>query len=340
MAEEDIESKIAGLITRVEKGETPPVKPAPVAEPKADDSIFGDGVVKDTSVEPPAADDAGKPPELDADGQPKKRPGGYVRKIQKLSEANTGLEGKVAQLEAELTRLKAPAAAAPASAVPVPASPVADGLIPFPKPKPSFEQFDSLDAYTEAMADWKLDSREWDQSQKARLAEYKEGQKKTDTFINNKFAEGFEKYGKEDFDGASNDVGTILQQKTGSVVGAQLINYIMQQDNFSDLTWALANDEKALAAVIATGNPDDARLELRSLSRQLKKQSQESGIKQKESKPILTPNRIQPPSGGASVGQSDLAQLNNLFEKAQKTHLEEDRIAYFVFKDKLKSKAG
>jgi hypothetical protein len=247
-------------------------------------------------------------------------------------------------LKAEIAALKKPVSAAPAPGdgrtQPQPLK-QPEGFIRFPKPKPSIDAFDDISAYTEAMADWKLEQRDWNTAQERRMTEYKETQSKIDTFVDNKIAEGFEKYGKEDFDGASNDVGTLLIQKAGPQAAQALIGFIMRQDNFADLTWELANNDAALEGVLAAGNVEDALLELRSLSRELKKKGQASGLREKETRPpIVKPNRVEAPGTGAKAGQSELQQLSVLRDKAEKSHLEEDRIAYFAYKESLRKKSG
>lgn len=120
-------------------------------EPKSDDSAGKAESSEATDDEPQAKTDPDSETEDDeqeeedgeeeADEKPRKK-GGFQRRIDKLSQRNRDLEGRLAAMEGRL-------ADKPAE---IPA-PKADG-------KPKAEDFSTYDDYVEALADYKLEQRE------------------------------------------------------------------------------------------------------------------------------------------------------------------------------------
>jgi len=99
--------------------------------------------------EPPATTAPDSEPEevqdTGTDGQPV-RGGSRVRRIDRLTRENAELQQRLAALE----QSHRPAATVPSSPPPAPGS----------SPKPDLNDFKTLEDYTEALTDWKLDQRE------------------------------------------------------------------------------------------------------------------------------------------------------------------------------------
>ncbi len=93
--------------------------------------------------------------------EPAKRKGGFQRTIERLKSENAALTQRLAGQ---------PAGASPAPEPipePEPEPEPAPAVTQFSKPKPALDQFDSLEAFSEALTDWKLDKREFDKQQAA-----------------------------------------------------------------------------------------------------------------------------------------------------------------------------
>lgn len=109
----------------------------------------------ESAEEADASDDSpeGDEDDSDADKQPGDQPrrkGGFQRRIDKLTREKRELEARIAALEGKLAGGAATPAAGEAREQPPAEAPG--------KPKP--EDFDTYEAYTEALTDWKLEQRE------------------------------------------------------------------------------------------------------------------------------------------------------------------------------------
>lgn len=89
----------------------------------------------------PESETGNEEQEHDEEGEQPKKKGGFQRRIDKLTRERAEMAARIAELEAKAGGEK-PAAAAPQ-----------------PQGKPSVENFDTYDAYVEALADWKFEQR-------------------------------------------------------------------------------------------------------------------------------------------------------------------------------------
>lgn len=130
--------------------------------PELEEAAATTGDAEEISTEHHGDDD--RPAADDAEGKTAKKKGGFQRKIDRLEAENAELKRRLAGGE------KQPPAAAPAEEKTgddpgeALAPPPADA---YPKPKPKLEDFDSLEAFTEALTDWRMDEREWKREQAA-----------------------------------------------------------------------------------------------------------------------------------------------------------------------------
>jgi len=135
-----------------------PSMPKPDAEPAGAKTLLaGDAAMIDGKTEaetekpepPPVVEpEAGDEPKAEGEGEDKpKRPGGFQRRIYNLERENEALKAKLAGN-----------AGTPQAEQAEPVAPPTD--------KPKIEDYDSLEAYTEAVTDWKYTQREQEREAK------------------------------------------------------------------------------------------------------------------------------------------------------------------------------
>jgi hypothetical protein len=143
-------------------------------ESVADGSELGETAAVDGPAEP-LTEQGAKPDSApggeEADAEPKKK-GGWQRTIEKQKRTIDELQQKLAG--------KAPAVPDAPAATP-PAGPV------FEKPKPRLADFEDVETYTEAMADWKFEKRTFDtRAEESRAAAERENQKRVSDWTSRK----------------------------------------------------------------------------------------------------------------------------------------------------------
>lgn len=120
---------------------------AAVAE-KLTKKVEDDAPAGDDENETADADDDQSTEDADDDEddqpQPKKKPRGVIRRIEKLAAEKHDLQRRIAELEAQVQQSVKQSVEE------------AVGDFTFDEPKPKFDDFDNLADYTEAVADWKI----------------------------------------------------------------------------------------------------------------------------------------------------------------------------------------
>lgn len=114
---------------------------APTEEQKPSEAPAAEEPEVKTEPEAETGNKEQEPDEEGDDEKPAKRKGGWQRRIDRLTTEKRELESRLAALEAKSGGEK-PAESAPQ-----------------PQGKPSVENFETYDAYVEALADWKLEQR-------------------------------------------------------------------------------------------------------------------------------------------------------------------------------------
>ena len=106
------------------------------------------------------SEDSDDQSEDSAEQKPVKKSRGMLRRIEKLVEEKAELKRRLDQLQGS-KQMEAQATAA------------VEDSGNFDKPKPKFADFDSLEDYTEALTEWKIDKREFEKEQAAEIREVK-----------------------------------------------------------------------------------------------------------------------------------------------------------------------
>lgn len=173
--------------------------PAPAAAPKVETAAeapvteLGERAADDGTAEPSTGQ--GETPDSgdEADPEPKKK-GGWQRTIEKqkrqIEELQRQVAGKAPADTPVAKPAEAPAAASRAeqSGAEAKSDTPADGPV-FDKPKPRLEDFEGIDGFTEAMADWKYEKRAFDaRAQDEKAAADRENQKRVSDWNTRKAA--------------------------------------------------------------------------------------------------------------------------------------------------------
>lgn len=218
---------------------------------------------EETQAESAAASEAGEetqeheqPEETDGsegDKKPEEKPakkGGFQKRIDKLTRE---LAETRRQLEANASAKPAAAEAKPAEQAP------AQAADDFAKPKPKLEDFPSLEDYTEAVSDWKLDQREHSKAQAAaKERAEKEAKELTESWQTRK-ADAQARH--EDFD-------EVLEAVSDVKIPPALQRAILESEHGPEIAYTLAQDRKELARIAAL-SPLAAAREVGKLEAQL-----------------------------------------------------------------------
>lgn len=157
------------------------------------------------------------------DGKPKgKGKGGFQRKIDKLT-------GKVKDLEAQLAAKPAGTATETKSEPPPAAT--------FDKPKPKLDDFEDVEGFTEALTDWKLESKEFEKSQSAKQEAAK---KEADSLIeawNTRVAKA---------KGEHADYERVMKAASGIDISPAHQRIILESEHGAEIAYKLASDHAEL----------------------------------------------------------------------------------------------
>lgn len=169
-----------------------------------------------------------------ADEAPQKKPKrGMLKRIEELVKERSDLEQRLAAYEASQKVTKTESTA-----------PAHDT---FDKPKPKFEQFDSIEDYTDAMTDWKLEKREHE----ANVAKAEQESKVVQDEILEKWNTR-EAAAKKEYADYGNVVTVKTYQKMSPSVEAQV--FLAESEVGPQVVYHLMSDE-TLAEQFANANP-------------------------------------------------------------------------------------
>lgn len=251
-----------------------PVAEVVAAKPEVDTPAAPEAKTPDTTPEAPAATEDDEDDAEDSDGQPKKKKGGFQKKIDKLTKRASDAEAQLELLRRQLTppEPKAPERTAEPKA--------AEG-------RPDPETFDTHAEYIEALADWKVEQRFKDREAKETQTKEKAAAEERNKGWLQKLEAGREKY--DDFD----------EKMAANVpVSPAMAEVLTTSDVGDDLAYYLGSNP-AEAVRIANMSPVAAARELGKIEAQfVKKDSAEAPVAKTKPKPVT------PVSGRATANVS------------------------------------
>jgi hypothetical protein len=259
-----------------------PKEPAPAERENVGESAAEREGAADDSPETESEEDK-------SEQQPKKK-GGWQRKIERQ-------ERQIEELRAQLAERSS---AGTASEQQETAQPETVGQSPqFDKPKPKLEDFDSLEQFTEALTDWKLDKQTFEREAAAAQAKIQDETRQIVDKWNERKAEFLKEHA--DFDEAMADVEDI------TLPPAQQ-RLILESEHGPELAYTLAQDREALARFAAM-HPIAAAREIGKLEAQLA--SSDTPVA-KEPKVSNAPRPIKPVASrtAAHAGTPDIGKMS------------------------------
>ena len=170
------------------------------------------------------------------DEQPKKK--GLERRFSELTSERDAAKARAAELEARLAALEAKTETR--------TEPDTEPTIQpdeFDKPKPSADKFETYADYVEALADWKLEKRDFDAAQKVRVAEVQQKQAEVVSSwdareeATKERVEGYDQLVDADF----------MQSFTSGTASREAMTYLLESEAGPDLLYELAEDDAKLA---------------------------------------------------------------------------------------------
>lgn len=197
-----------------------------VQQPAEEQAPAGSNAGESAAAEGAADENTEQSGEPAGDGKPAKK-GGFQRKIERLEREKKELE----------ERLAAQAAGKDPKAEEKPAAQPAPELPKFDKPKPKLEDFDSIEAFTDALTDWKADEREWKRTQADEQAkQQKEAQTVLDRW-NQRKAEVQKQHA---------DYDEVLEEVSDVKLSPAHQRIFLESEHGPELAYALAQDREAL----------------------------------------------------------------------------------------------
>ena len=282
------EQELMEMMVRIESGQAkePEAKPPEVQETKEETATN----VEEGSTEEPkenaVAEGAEVKPEsaeiVKGEEQPKelKKKTPYDRRIDQLT-------SQVKYLQSLVFQPVQPGQPPPPYIPPVAQMvPQGDGLPPFPKPKPTKEQFDfNEDLYHEAVVDWKVEERDWKRMVVDRQQVMAQQQHQVQSQVATKMQQGFETYGQDEFNQVSHQLGLVIPDTVKAA--------LFRSEMFPELVVKLGanlNEARRIAAL----DPLEQIYEVKALEKQLKRDrvdvsKREVKVEKKE------PNRVETP---------------------------------------------
>jgi hypothetical protein len=272
--------------------EAKPGAPAPETK-KAETPASGDEL-EESAAAPGTAEQLTE--QADTPGpeqEPARKKGGFQRTIERLNRENAELKQKLAGQ---------PPAGESEEQEPAPAEEAAPALPQFSKPKPTLEQFESLEAFTEAITDWKLEKRDFDSQQaSAQSAARAEADQLTSDWNTRKEAT---KSRHADYDDVIAAVDSVklhpVQQRA-----------IMESELGPELAYALASDPEELQRIVRLPPLAFAR-ELGKLEAKLASELPGEPAPEPEAKVSSAPRPIRPvrSAQGAAAGVVDVKNIS------------------------------
>jgi hypothetical protein len=219
--------------------------------------------------------------EAAGDEKPKKK-GGFQRTIEKKDREIEDLKRKLAEKPAEKPAEETPAQADEPK---------------FDAPKPKLEDFDSIEAFTEALTDWKADEREWKRGAAQAQADFQaELQATLDGWNSRKAAAQKTLADYDEVVGAVDDVKLSPAHQRA----------LLTSEHGPELAYLLAQDRTQLEAIAAM-DPVDAAVQIGKLEA---KHFGEAALNE-ETKVSKAPRPIKPVGGRASnAGYVDVASAS------------------------------
>lgn len=209
--------------SRAKAAATPEEKQPATGEPNKPSA--GSNAGESAAEEGAAEETTEQSGEAAGDEKPKKK-GGFQRKI----------EAKDREIE-ELKRQLAEKSAAPAAEGKKQDAQPAVELPKFDKPKPKLEDFDSIEAFTDALTDWKADERDWKRTQAEEQAKARtEAEKVLDSW-NQRKAEAQERHA--DYDEVLDSVSDVKLTPAHQRI-------FLESEHGPELAYALAQDRDGL----------------------------------------------------------------------------------------------
>jgi post-segregation antitoxin (ccd killing protein) len=262
----------------VSSTDTPEAVLSALGEPAKD-------AVKETSAAPEtAAETEGDPesPDREQDPEKPKSKGGFQKRIDKLVAQKAELERQLA----EAGKISS-TAAKPIETKPVEAAP-ADG-------KPKAENFDTYEAYVEALSDWKFDQKEQARSKAETERRQAEAQKTAQDAWQERLKEARSRY--EDFD-------EVLAGSDDVPVSQAMNQAIFESEYGADVVYYLAGNPTE-AARIAQLSPSAAARAIGKIEAGLEK-----AAPKEKPKTSRAPEPIQPVGRKATTSTKPLDQMD------------------------------
>jgi hypothetical protein len=246
---------------------------APAVQPEAETAAPSE----DAEKEPEQVDS--DEPETEEGTEQKKGSRGVEKRISKLVRERDELRRQLAEKQAADKPATETASAKPAA-------PAAPG---FTQPKPKLENFDSLEAYTEAVTDWKLEAKEHERTQAEAKRKAEDEAKALVSGWTDRQEKARDKY--DDYDERLEGVNDIA-------VPAELQRVILESEVGPEIAYALAGNKKELQRIVAL-HPLAAAREIGKLEAKL---SAQETAAPKQTKPVSkAPTPIRPVSGGKAA---------------------------------------
>lgn len=276
-----------------------PAKAAEASPDEASESAAATDTADSPSSSAPAA--AAEPP----------KGGRFQQRISELTADKKSLQARIAELEAAQAK---PAAATPSSgsgAAPAKPAAAAAPAAPGPTPKPKLEDYDTIEAFTEAVLDWRLAEKDRTEAEAKATKQAEEHGKQTREAYGQKLADHLKAHPEYDAEIAKTPCSPLMVQMVlhyGPELGQALI------------------DDKTEAARIAALPRDLTIFEMGKLAARSAKSAQaaaaDAGAESDEdeteiSQPVKVPARLSASGGGGAVTKPEQAKNFAQFEAIQ-----------------------
>jgi hypothetical protein len=264
------------------QAEASPAKEEPTEKTGDEPVEPKEGEVKTAAEDETSTD--GSEDEHGEDQPPKpKRKGGFQKKIERLSAENEVLRQQLMSTMNVNQRTQQPE--------PTPTSDVP----PFLKQRPKMDEFTDIDAYYDAVADYKLDKREYEAFHRQRTQELqrqqaevqRQGTQEQERLVS-MMREATDKY--EDFEEVTDELGKVLTACKADGVAKALF----RSKVFPELAYKLGTDLKEAKRIAKIEDPDEQITELKLIERKIKQE--QLNLTAKEKKPEA--NRVEKPATG------------------------------------------
>lgn len=264
-----------------------PVEPEPKAEPEPKEPEEGAEAAGETDTQDPEKQaDSDKDTDDEADDEPKAKPSKaekkLLRRIDRLTRHRREAERRVAELEAKNADK--------------PAEAKADA-------KPKAEDFDSYDAFVDALTDWKLEQRTQQSKPDEDMPAPQMSPEETAS-IKEFYEEGTDAY--EDF---AEVVGNPKLQ-----ISTQMATLFMESDNGPDIAYYLGQHPDESAKIAELDNPVQIARALGRIEAKLEQREEKAETPEAPAKPSKAsskaPEPIEPIDGAGKTGDGSLEDMS------------------------------